>query len=138
MAKAKARQPLVTSVSETLKTSNITTTKVTTEDETKARKSNMIAIADKALELFKKNLEDGKVELRSTLDLDRISRLLLLLSGEAESLTASETTVSAQASVDMSKATQILDVNDPKVKELYEQLYLGYNKANDEVDDDTK
>lgn len=134
MAKAKARQPLVTSVSETLKTSNITTTKVTTEDETKARKSNMIAIADKALELFKKNLEDGKVELRSTLDLDRISRLLLLLSGEAESLTASETTVSAQASVDMSKATQILDVNDPKVKELYEQLYLGYNKANDEVD----
>ena len=135
MAKAKARQPLVTSVSETLKTSNITTTKVTTEDETKARKSNMIAIADKALELFKKNLEDGKVELRSTLDLDRISRLLLLLSGEAESLTASETTVSAQASVDMSKATQILDVNDPKVKELYEQLYLGYNKANDEVDD---
>ena len=94
----------------------------------------MIAIADKALELFKKNLEDGKVELRSTLDLDRISRLLLLLSGEAESLTASETTVSAQASVDMSKATQILDVNDPKVKELYEQLYLGYNKANDEVD----
>ena len=138
MAKAKARQPLVTSVSETLKTSNITTTKVTTEDETKARKSNMIAIADKALELFKKNLEDGKVELRSTLDLDRISRLLLLLSGEAESLTASETTVSAQASVDMSKATQILDVTDPKVKELYEQLYLGYNKANDEVDDDTK
>ena len=138
MAKAKARQPLVTSVSETLKTSNITTTKVTTEDETKARKSNMIAIADKALELFKKNLEDGKVELRSTLDLDRISRLLLLLSGEAESLTASETTVSAQASVDMSKATQILDVNDPKVKELYEQLYLGYNKSNDEVDDDTK
>lgn len=138
MAKAKARQPLVTSVSETLKTSNITTTKVTTEDETKARKSNMIAIADKALELFKKNLEDGKVELRSTLDLDRISRLLLLLSGEAESLTASETTVSAQASVDMSKATQILDVNDPKVKELYEQLYLGYNKANDEVEDDTK
>ena len=136
MAKAKARQPLVTSVSETLKTSNITTTKVTTEDETKARKSNMIAIADKALELFKKNLEDGK--LRSTLDLDRISRLLLLLSGEAESLTASETTVSAQASVDMSKATRILDVNDPKVKELYEQLYLGYNKANDEVDDDTK
>ena len=134
MAKAKARQPLVTSVSETLKTSNITTTKVTTEDETKARKSNMIAIADKALELFKKNLEDGKVELRSTLDLDRIARLLLLLSGEAESLTASETTVSAQASVDMSKATQILDVNDPKVKELYEQLYLGYNKANDEVD----
>lgn len=138
MAKAKARQPLVTSVSETLKASNITTTKVTTEDETKARKSNMIAIADKALELFKKNLEDGKVELRSTLDLDRISRLLLLLSGEAESLTASETTVSAQASVDMSKATQILDVNDPKVKELYEQLYLGYNKANDEVEDDTK
>ena len=53
-------------------------------------------------------------------------------------MTASETTVSAQASVDMSKATQILDVNDPKVKELYEQLYLGYNKANDEVDDDTK
>ena len=100
--------------------------------------STVVAALNMSGERFAQIGEDGKVELRSTLDLDRISRLLLLLSGEAESLTASETTVSAQASVDMSKATQILDVNDPKVKELYEQLYLGYNKANDEVDDDTK
>ena len=84
-----------------------------------------------------KALEKGKVELNSTLDLERIVKLTLLVSGEADSIQGSSKTTETETSVEsakiaMSKVEEILDSDDPTVNEIFNKLYEGYNKMNDE------
>lgn len=116
-----------------------TSTMVATPAETIERKKLFLEVLDKATEKIIDNLENGKMSLDSSLDLDRIIKLSLLVSGEADSITAkagSETTqeASAEAQLSMSRIEEILDVNDPDVKAMYDKLYENYNKVNDEVD----
>lgn len=110
---------------------------VTTPEETVNRKKNFLAMLDKATEQFTKALEKGKVELNSTLDLERIVKLTLLVSGEADSIQGSSKTTETETSVEsakiaMSKIEKILDSDDPTVNEIFNKLYEGYNKMNDE------
>lgn len=138
MPNKQPQAPLVTSVSTTLK-KTIQSTQVVTPDEVKEKKKDMLSVIDKSLNIFKKNLEDGKVEMNTSLDLERIVKLTLLLSGEPDSVTGrphgeqeQDTTVSAQSiGVSMSKVEKILNLDDPDVKTMFDKLYQGYNTAND-------
>lgn len=138
MANKQPQTPLVTSVSTTLK-KTIQSTQVVTPEEVKEKKKDMLGVIDKSLDIFKRNLEDGKVDMSTSLDLERIVKLMLILSGEPDSVTGKpngeqeqDTTIKAQAiGVSMSKVDEILNLDDPDVKNMFEKLYQGYNTAND-------
>lgn len=133
---ANKQPPLVTSVSTTLK-KTIQSTQVVTEDEIKEKKRDVLNVIDKTLGIFKKNLEDGKVEMSSSLDLERIVKLMLLLSGEPDSVTGKphgeqeQEVITQQLEVSASKVEEVLDWDDPEVQSLYNKLFQGYNSAND-------
>lgn len=139
MSKNQPQSPLVTSVSASLKKTIHQNTQVISEEEIKSRKRDILSVIDQSLELFKKSLAEGKVFMDTSLDLERIVKLMLLVSGEADHITGKpygeqeqSTTVTAQSpEITMSKIEQILDENDPEVKAMFNKLYQGYNDIND-------
>lgn len=140
MPKNQPQTPLVTSVSTKLRKTIRPDTQVVTPDEIKEKKKDLMGVVDSGIELFKKNLAEGKVDMSTSLDLERLVKLTLLLSGEADSVTGKpygetdqETSIVAQ-SISMSKIEEILDLNDPEVKSMYEKISKGYNELND-IDD---
>lgn len=140
MPKNQPQTPLVTSVSTKLRKTIRPDTQVVSPDEIKAKKKDLLSVVDSGIELFKKNLTEGKVDMSTSLDLERLVKLTLLLSGEADSVTGKpygeadqETSITAQ-SISMSKIEEILDLNDPEVKSMYEKISKGYNELND-IDD---
>ena len=140
MAKKKPQTPLVSSMSTVLRKSIQSSTQIVTPEQIKEKKLDWLGVVNDSLELFKKNLIDGKVDMSSSLDLERLVKLGLLLSGEAETITGkpnSEQEVTAvdsvqAASANMSKIDEILDSDDPDVQSLFKKLYEGYNKKNDQ------
>lgn len=140
MAKKKPQTPLVSSMSTVLRKSIQSSTQVVTPEQIKEKKLDWLGVVNDSLDLFKKNLMDGKVDMSSSLDLERLVKLGLLLSGEAETITGkpnSEQEVTAvdsvqAASANMSKIDEILDSDDPDVQRLFKKLYEGYNKKNDQ------
>lgn len=143
MAKNQPQTPLVTSVSASLKkTVTQNNTQVVSEEEIKSRKRDILTVIDQSLELFKKSLAEGKVFMDTSLDLERIVKLMLLVSGEADHIAGKphgeqeqSTVVTAQSpEIAMSKIEQILDENDPDVKAMFDKLYQGYNNINDGVE----
>ena len=140
MAKKKPQTPLVSSMSTVLRKSIKSSTQVVTPEQIKEKKLDWLGVVNDSLDLFKKNLIDGKVDMSSSLDLERLVKLGLLLSGEAETITGkpnSEQEVTAvdsvqAASANMSKIDEILDSDDPDVQSLFKKLYEGYNKKNDQ------
>ena len=140
MAKKKPQTPLVSSMSTVLRKSIQSSTQIVTPEQIKEKKLDWLGVVNDSLDLFKKNLLDGKVDMSSSLDLERLVKLGLLLSGEAETITGkpnSEQEVTAVDSVqaaaaNMSKIDEILDSDDPDVQSLFKKLYEGYNKKNDQ------
>ena len=138
MAKKHNQPPLVTSVSSTIR-KTIQDTQVVTPEEVKEKKKDVLGVIDQALELFKKNLVDGNVALNSSLDLERLVKLMLLVSGEADNITGKphgeqeqDTTVTLQtAGLSASKIESILNLDDPDVQSMFDKLYYGYNQEND-------
>lgn len=122
--------PLISNLSSTLKRTHLSNTQVCTPEESKQRKEKMLSIVDTALDKFQQNLIADKVKLDSSLDLDRLVRLALVLSGEADSITGKP--VNQTEEFDVSKVNDILNDNDPAVKAMFEKLYAGYNRINDE------
>lgn len=142
MNKNQPQAPLVTSISTTLRKTIQSPTQVVSPEEVKEKKKDLLGVIDQSLNIFKKNLEDGKVDMSTSLDLERLAKLMLLLSGEADSVMGrpqgeqvQDTTTNLQSiGVSMSKVDSILDLSDPTVKAIYDKLYSGYNTAND-IDD---
>lgn len=140
MAKKKPQTPLVSSMSTVLRKSIQSNTQVVTPEQIKEKKLDWLGVVNDSLDLFKKNLADGKVDMSSSLDLERLVKLGLLLSGEAETIAGkpnSEQEVTAVDSVQaaassMSKIDEILDSDDPDVQSLFKKLYDGYNQKNDQ------
>ena len=123
--------PLISNVSSTLKRQH-SSTQIVTPEQAKQNKSIMLNIVNTALDKFTENLSEGKVRLDSSLDLERLVKLALILSGEADSITGKPAHQSEQVEItDLSKVGQILDDNDPAVKAMFEKLYKGYNNLND-------
>lgn len=134
------KNPLVSSVTARIKNTSYSsgTDQVATPEETLKRKRNFLSILDKATDKLMENLESGKMTLDTSLDLDRIIKLSLLVSGEADSITGKsgkETTSELEVEskkLSMAKIESILDPDDPEVKAMYDKLYDSYNKLNDE------
>ena len=125
--------PLVSSVSSHMKR-YINSTQVVTPEEVKKNKRTMLDVVNSAISQFKNNLESGKVELDSSLDLDRLVKLNLLLSGEANSISGLPANQAEQIETTELTNKTMLDENDPTVKELWKKLYEGYNQVNDEAE----
>lgn len=125
--------PLVSSVSSQMKR-YINSTQVVTPEEVKKNKRTMLDVVNSAISQFKNNLESGKVELDSSLDLDRLVKLNLLLSGEANSISGLPANQAEQIETTELANKTVLDENDPTVKELWKKLYEGYNQVNDEAE----
>ena len=138
MAKKRTHQPLVTSLSTTLKkTIHNEDTQVVTSEELKTKKKEMMTIVESALDVFKSNLTSGKVTMTTSADLERLVKLTLLISGEADSRVgkpfgeSEEEVTTTLSNISMSKVETILNLEDPEVKKMYDRLYEGYNEAND-------
>ena len=139
MAKKKApQQPLVSSVSTTLKKTVTSSTQVCSPEEVIEKKKSMMDIVDKGLAQFSSNLVSGKVELTSSMDLERLVKLSLLLSGEADSIAGKPTSEIEETSentknieISMSKIEEILNPDDPEVQAMFNKIYNGYNQTND-------
>lgn len=133
------RQPIVNSVASQLKRTvkPISDTNPATPEQTKKRKQKLLDILDKSADEFLNALSKGEAELRTSADLERIVKLTLLLSGEADTIqgnSAMEETVNdtkLMAELSMSKVEDILNPDDPAVKEIYNKLFEGYNSIND-------
>lgn len=131
------RTPLVTSVSTRLKkTIGHPDTQVVTPEEVKEKKKKLLNAVEKSADNFIKNLEDGKIQMNSSADLERIVKLTMLLSGEADTVSGrpygeQEQETSVEMDMSMSKINEILNLDDPEVKSLYEKISKGYNEAND-------
>lgn len=141
MKKKQQKAPLVSSVAARIKqTVPDNGVEVATEEETKARKKNFLSMLDKATEQLATNLEQGKVELTTSLDFERVVKLTLLLSGEADSIRGTtgtkESEVTTDSRLSMSKIDEILNDEDPAVQELFKRLYYGYNAANDQANEE--
>ena len=110
----------------------ISSTQVVTPEEVKKSKRSMLDIVNSALGQFKAKLESGKIDLDSSTDLDRLVKLNLLLSGEANNINGSPANQVEQVdTTELSSSSSILDDNDPTVQELWKKLYDGYNQKND-------
>lgn len=138
MSKSQNQKPLVTSVSTRLReTINQVDTQAVTPDEIKTKKRNMLNIVDQSLNLYLKNLKTGKVDMSTSTDLERLVKLTLLLSGQADSVTGrpygeqDQETVTTTSDLSISKIEEILNLDDPEVKSMFDKISEGYNKAND-------
>jgi hypothetical protein len=131
---------MVSSVSSMLKrVYNYNGEQVTTPEETKQRKQGFLQLLDMASEKLTENIKAGKIDLSSTMDMERVIKLTLLVSGEADSIKGKVNSEESETSMEgarlsMSQIDKILDVNDPDVQEMYQKLYEGYNRINDEAD----
>lgn len=133
--------PLISSVATRIRKTNYessSTDKVATPEETIERKRGFLSMLDAAAAKLAENIENGTMQLDSTLDLDRVIKLSLLVSGEADSITGksgseSVSEVEMQAKkLSIDKIEQILNLEDPEVKAMYDKLYDSYNELNDQ------
>lgn len=115
-------------------------TNVTTEEETAERKTKFLNILDKSTEAFFKKLESGEITINTTADFERIVKLTLLLSGEADSIKGKEenteqtqSTVFSSLNPENNDITKVLNSDDPNVKAVYDIIFKKYNDANDLV-----
>lgn len=137
MAKKKQPQkPLVSSISTVLKKTIHSDTQVCIPEEVIKKKRDMLDIVDNSLKVFSRNLSEGRVDMTTSSDLERLVKLSLLLSGEADSITGKPANQVEENKLDsveisMSKVEQILSPDDPEVKSLFDKLYNGYNEEND-------
>ena len=144
MSQKKPQKPLVNSVASQLKRTiqPVIDTNPATPEETKQRKNKLLTILDKSADVFLEAVSKGQEDIKTSADLERIVKLTLLLSGEADTIQGKSATketvegVAATAQVSMSKVEQILDPNDPDVKNIFNKLFEGYNAMNDAVDDE--
>lgn len=136
MATKKPNQPMVTSAVTRLRR-NVLPTQVVSPEEVMESKRTALDLVYLGLDQFKANLEQGRVSFTTSSDLERLIKLMLTLSGEADTIQGrphgeleEEATLESIA-VATSKAEDILSLDDPEVAAIYDKLYDGYNEAND-------
>lgn len=139
MKKSDTNKPMVTSVSSFIKkTTHFNGESVTSKEDTCRRKRGFLEMLDEIGIQVAKQIKDGKIELTNTMDIERLIKLTLLVSGEADTIkgkvgsSESEIGVDTSAKLSMSQVESILSLEDPEVVAMYEKLYKGYNELNDQ------
>jgi hypothetical protein len=128
-------RPMISAtVSKIRSTTSLNGSQVATLEETKARKKKFLDTLDAISDKFQENVQTGKVQLTSMADFEKAVKLMLLLSGEADSISGktSETEVNAETmKLSISKIEEILQEDDPEVIAMYNRIYDKYNELND-------
>lgn len=83
------------------------------------RNSNLLNALDRTLKQYSDRLNNGKIKINSTVDLERIVRSYVMLTGQQ---TTTEPTETSNIQV---------PEDDPEIQELYSKLYKKYNQIND-------
>jgi hypothetical protein len=129
---------LATELKKTVKPSS--DTKVATIEDTKARKNKFLNILDEATQIFSDKLGKGNIIIKDVADLEKLIKLTLLVSGEANNIVGSEATTETTETTklnaintDIDSVADILDPNDPEVKAVFDKIFNKYNDANDEA-----
>lgn len=123
MKKQKQQEPLITSVASVVK--NVIDTRPFDVDEIRAEKREMHRVLKDAFAVFTEKLKMGAVDLSTSLDLERLVKLRMLIMGEPEGV--------AQTSEQETVVTfsQPLSLDDPDVRSVYKRLTESYNQQND-------
>lgn len=101
-------------------------------DRTKQRKTTLLDVLDKATANFANNLANGKAEVTTISDLERIAKLTLTLSGETTDIKGGATVETTEVTTNIPEGKVQLDTENPAVKEVFNMLYGQMNEANDE------
>lgn len=127
--KQKHTEPLVTSVASVVR--SVQDTRPFTADEVRAEKRVMHGILKDSLRIFSDKLKSGEVEMSTSLDLERLVKMMMLIMGEPDGV--------PQADVKQTVVTfaEPLSLDDPDVKSVYERLTESYNDHNDQGSGDT-
>ena len=135
MKKKQPQVPLVKSITTQLKkTVKQNTTEATTKEEIIARKKDALDIIDTAIVQIKQNLNNGNMQLDSTSDFERMVKLMLLLSGEADSRSGSslnEDEVTQTTNINIDTVEEALNPKDEDVQAVYQKLLHAFNETND-------
>lgn len=83
------------------------------------RREKILVVLDKTLQQFSEKLDQGKIRINSTADLERIVRSV--------SAIVEETSVPEETA----KTAEVSIPDDPELTTLYQKLYQKYNQAND-------
>lgn len=121
---------LVTSVANTLKQQYLSNTQPLDAEEILKRKQNMICLADEVISQFRTKLATGEIELKSVSDFEKMAKLILILSGEADRISGKPSSQVEDGTV-TKEISQSLSKDDPDVKALYEKVFAKYNIIND-------
>ena len=123
MKKQKKQEPLITSVASVVK--SVQDTRPFTADEVRAEKREMHKVLKDAFAVFRDRLKSGSVDMSSSLDLERVVKMMMLVMGEPDGVPQTE---EKQTVVTFAEP---LSLNDPDVKSVYERLTDSYNEHND-------
>ena len=134
--KTNTQPPVVSSYSTTLR--KVVGDEIATAEEMQERKKGVLSIIDDSLALFKSNLSAGNVSMTTSSDLERIVKLMLLISGEADSRAGkplgeveTETTITTPTSgISIDKIESILNTDNESVQDIYNKLYTAFNESN--------
>ena len=134
--KTNIQPPVVSSYSTILR--KVIGDEIATAEEMQERKKDVLSIIDDSLVLFKNNLASGNVSMTTSSDLERIVKLMLLISGEADSRAGkplgeveSETVVTTPtSSIPIDKIESILSQDSESVQDIYNKLYTAFNESN--------
>lgn len=134
--KTNIQPPVVSSYSTTLR--KAVGDEIATAGEMQERKKGVLSIIDDSLALFKSNLSAGNVSMTTSSDLERIVKLMLLISGEADSRAGkplgeveTETTITTPTSgISIDKIESILNTDNESVQDIYNKLYTAFNESN--------
>lgn len=109
---------------------------VASKEETAKRKAKFLSVLDKTLQQFNTALESGLVQMNSIADLEKIVRLTLLVSGEAEAIVEGRKQDGTEVkviSVDEEEVIRnMLNAENPDVAKVFEMILNRYNEFNDE------
>ena len=131
--KKKPVAPLVTSMSTTIRNHEYDNgTQVTTPEQTIQRKKRFLKVLDKAISQIEENLTNGNMKLIDSIDIERVVKLTLLVSGEADSISGKsdvkETVSTAEA--EASKLAESIDENDTDIKAMFDRMFATFNEQN--------
>lgn len=121
--KKKTQEPLITSVASVVR--SMQDTRPFTADEVRAEKREMHRILKDSFAIFTEKLKRGDVDMSSSLDLERLVKMMMLVMGEPDGV--------PQADEKQTVVTfaQPLSLDDPDVKSVYERLTEKLNENND-------
>lgn len=112
----------------------ITPKEVPKEEDLQERKSKMFRILDYTINIFEDNLKQGKVKIKSTQDLERIVKMILLISGEPDSIVKQDTDITMENvnTEQIEVVREMLQNGDPAILAIKERLLSIQNTQNDE------